>query len=60
MEPPHRRQTAGDVGPYETRNSTMAKPVKSNRTKKKLKTRAAPRKAALKRRRVRSRTAKGK
>lgn len=38
----------------------MAKPVKSNRTKKKLKTRAKTRKSALKRRRVRARKAKGK
>ncbi len=38
----------------------MAKPVKSNRSKKKLKNRAKTRKAALKRRRVRARRAKGK
>lgn len=35
-------------------------PVKGNRTKKKLKNRAKSKKAVLKRRRVRSRKAKGK
>lgn len=38
----------------------MAPPVKSNRTKKKLKNRAKPKKEALKRRRVRARKSKGK